>query len=305
MEYLSLGMTDDIEEAKNVIVNVLCDDKYKDVHIDLKQKKVDELNFLDIGINPKSKMESIKVDIANALSQFILEKYEKKFIIRIIHSNYCYFNSGERKEILKNALKNIIDFDKNNIFNNLFLTRRKNIIARKLLEYLDTSNIIILDGFITFRLQDYIKELEDVVDKAVDDYLMEKEYREFIRLLKYFVDIQEPKFDSVHVLTGYDNKYILLDQNKKEITNECIRDFINEVSEEEINYDDLLVSSLITLAPKKIYIHTIDRFKNKELIETIKNVFLGKVICCTGCELCAVDHKPNIIPVMAMDYLQK
>jgi len=305
VEYLSLGMTDDIQEVKKVIHHVISDNKYKNFHIDVKQKKINDLNFLDIGIKSKSIIESLKADIANALAQFILKKYEKKFIMKIIYSNYCYFNSGEKKEILKNALKNIMNLDKDNIFNDLFFIRRKNIISKKLLEYLDTSNIIILDGFITFRLQDYIKELEEVVDKAVDDYLTEKEYKEFIRLLKYFVDIQEPKSDTVHVLYGYDKKYILLDQNKREITNECIKDFINEVAEGEINYDDLLVSSLITLAPKKIYIHSVNRIKNKELIETIKNVFLGKVVCCECCELCSIEHKSNVTSVMTADYLQK
>ena len=48
---------------------------------------------------------------------------------------------------------------------------------------------------------------------------MEREYREFIRLLKYFVDIQDPKFEIIHVVLKPDNKYILLDENKKEITN--------------------------------------------------------------------------------------
>ena len=55
---------------------------------------------------------------------------------------------------------------------------------------------------------------------------------------------------------------------------------------EDINYDDLLISSLISLAPKKIIIHRISQFTNKELLNTIFNIFLDKVIICTECELC-------------------
>jgi len=62
------------------------------------------------------------------------------------------------------------------------------------------------------------------------------------------VDIQEPKFNAVHIIAGYDNKYVLLDENKNEITNECLQEFVNDIPEGEINYDDLLVSSLITMA---------------------------------------------------------
>lgn len=304
MEYLSIGVTDEIEEINNIINSALIDLKTKDVTLELRKKNTDNVNFLEIKIDSKNKLNNFKIYMANILSQYIIDKYEPRFISHIINSNYCYFNSRERREIYKIALTNILGVEEKNIFNNLFLLRRKNIIAKKLIEFFETSNEIILDGFVTFRLKEYIKELEDVVDKAVDDYLMEKEYKEFIRLLKYFVEIQEPKFDIVHVLVNYDNRYILLDKNKKEITNECIQDFINEVSEGEINYDDLLVSSLITLAPNKIYIHMIDKIKNRELMETIKNVFYGKVTFCPGCDLCIVSdvttNQANVI-----DYLQK
>ena len=157
------------------------------------------------------------------------------------------------------------------------------------MDYFENSNNIILDGFVNFRLKEYMRDLEDVVDKGVDDFLMDREYREFIRLLRYFVDIQEPKLNTVHVIVGFDNKYTLLDDAKREITNECIQEYVNEIAEGEINYDDLLVSSLITFAPRKIIIHCTGQFRNKELMETIKNVFLGRVLICQGCEICMVN----------------
>ncbi|MCX7922295.1 MAG: putative sporulation protein YtxC [Clostridia bacterium] len=227
----------------------------------------------------------LKVHVSNALADYIIRQYEEKLIARIINSNYCYFNSTEKKDILSLALR-IIRNDDKVFLNSLFQIRRRNVIVRKLLEYFESSNSLILDGFVNFRLKEYMKDLEEVVDKAVDDFLMEREYKEFIRLLRYFVDIQDPKFDVIHVVVGYENKYILLDETRREITNECIQEFVNEISEGEINYDDLLVSSLITLAPRKIVIHTTGQFRNKELLETIKNVFSGKVFLCSGCDVC-------------------
>ena len=120
---------------------------------------------------------------------------------------------------------------------------------------------------------------------------MEREYNEFIKLLKYFVDIQEPKFENIHVIASKGCGYALFDENCKEITNECIKEYVTEISKGEINYDDLLVSSLITLAPKKITVHCIGNFKNKELLETIKNIFTGNVVICKSCKLC----KANIV----------
>ncbi|HPD00448.1 MAG TPA: putative sporulation protein YtxC [Acetivibrio sp.] len=227
-------------------------------------------------------------NVSDALANYIIDEYEEKLILRIINSNYCYFNSVEKKEIQRIAL-GIIKNEERNFLNSLFQIKRRNIIVKKLLEYFEHSNSVILDGFVNFRLKDYVKDLEEIVDKAVDDFLMEREYKEFIRLLRYFVDIQEPKFNVIHIIAGYDNKYILLDENKQEITNECLQEFMNDLPEGEINYDDLLVSSLITMAPRRLIIHGTKGFRNKELLETIKNVFWGKLIVCSECELCIIN----------------
>lgn len=304
MVCLSIGMADAIEEIKQIIENTAIDLKEKEVDIKVDRKKTNELNFLNIELQCENKQNHVKIYVANIIAKYIIERYEEKFLLRIINANYCYFNAVERKEILEIAKRNIICTDDNNIFNNLFLLRRKNMITKKLIEYFETSSEIVLDGFITFRLKEYIKELEDVVDKAVDDYMMEKEYKEFIRLLKYFVEIQEPKCEVVHVRTFYNHQYSLLDAQKNEITNECIKDFVNEVSEGEINYDDLLVSSLITLAPKKIVIHLEKHITNRQLLETIKNVFFGKVCFCQGCEICISEEAINIKSPMT-EYLRK
>ncbi len=238
-----------------------------------------------IGTKSTKLYNSLRIHISNALADYIINKYEEKLIERIINCNYCYFNALEKKEVIKFAMRIIRNEDKS-FLNSLFQIRRRNIIIRKLLDYFEGSDNIILDGFVNFRLKDYIIDLEEIVDKAVDDFLMDKEYKEFIKLLTYFVEIQEPKFDVVHVITRKDNRYTLMDQDFNEITNQCIKEFINDISVNDINYDDLLVSSLITLAPRNIVIHGSIPIKNKELLKTIKNVFYGRIAMCTSCEMC-------------------
>lgn len=294
MQFLCIGVNESAEDIIQHIKNELQQLNNKNVYCSVKGVNSDGSTSIVCNVD-EDKMyteksvqqmnELLKLHISNALADYIIVKYEEKLLLRIINSNYCYFNSAEKKEILNLALKIITNDDK--VFlNSLFQMRRRNIIVRKLLEYFESSDNLILDGFVNFRIKEYIKDLEDIVDRAVDAFLMEREYKEFIRLLRYFVDIQDPKLDVVHVIVGYDNKYILLDEARKEITNECIQEFVNEISEGEINYDDLLVSSLITLAPQKIVIHSTGQFRNKELLETIKNVFSGKVFICSGCEIC-------------------
>jgi len=296
MQFLSIGINERAEDIIQDIKNELQALKDKKINYTIDEVNSDGSTSIICSIKEdkifnKRTMESYEAlisHVSNALAEYIIRKYEEKLIARIINSNYCYFNSAEKKEILELALR-IIRNDDKNFLNSIFQIRRRNVIIRKLQDYFQGSNNLILDGFVNFRLKDYISDLEEIVDKAVDDFLMAREYKEFIRLLRYFVDIQEPKFDTIHISAGYENKYILLDEDKREVTNECIQEFINEISEGDINYDDLLVSSLITLAPKKIVIHGTGQFRNKELMETIKNVFSGKVIICNGCEICEVN----------------
>lgn len=295
MQFLCIGVNGSADMVMQHIKNELRQLKNKKINYSINEVNSEGSTSIICTVNDgrfyrEKSLESYKVlktYISNALADYIIRQYEERLLVRIINSNFCYFNAVERKEILERAL-NIIRNDDKTFINSLFQIRRRNVIIRRLMDYFDNSNNIILDGFVNFRLKEYIKDLEEVVDKAVDDFLMDREYREFIRLLRYFVDIQEPKIDTVHVIAGYDNHYTLLDGAKNEITNECIQEYVNEISEGEINYDDLLVSSLITFAPRKIVIHSTGQIRNKELMETIKNVFAGRVVLCQGCEICSV-----------------
>lgn len=293
MQFLCIGVdeqaddmvryiTNELKQLKNrkisYSINTICSDGSTSVICAVDEDKTPEKKEIE-------PYDILRIHLSNVLADYIIKRYEEKLLLRIINSNYCYFNSLERREIFNHA-KRIAKNEDKNILNSLYQVRKRNIIVRKLLDYFEGSNNLILDGFVNFRLKDYMKDLEEIVDKAVDDFLMEREYKEFVKLLKYFVDIQEPKINVIHVIVGFDTRYTLLDENRKEITNECIQEFINEISGGDINYDDLLVSSLITLAPKKVMIHCSGQFRNKELLETIMNVFSGRVVICGGCDIC-------------------
>lgn len=300
MQYLSIGVNDCAGDVIRHINNELQQLKNKKVDYSINEVNSDGSTSIICSVDEDKILTEkssrpyslLMAHVSNALADYIIRQYEEKLIGRVINSNYCYFNTSEKQEILNLAMRIVRNEDKN-FLNGIFQIRRRNVIVRKLLDYFEGSNSLILDGFVNFRLKDYIKDLEDIVDKAVDDFLMEREYKEFIRLLRYFVDIQEPKYDVVHITVSFTGSYILMDENRNEITNDCIQEFVNEFSEGDINYDDLLVSSLITLAPRKIFIHSAGQFRNKELLETIKNVFSGRVVICTGCSLCAVNMIKN------------
>ncbi len=229
-----------------------------------------------------------KYCVANALWDYIQLYEEPQLIRRIIEQEYYYFDSKERIEIERNTVQILNDEGKMLNFNES-LSRKKKIISN-IIAYLNNDFQMNLKGFLTFRLKDYMLELEETVEKAVEDFLLDKEYNEFIKLLKYFVDIQDSKIETIHIILEADGKYTLYDDNNNIINNDYIKDVASEISENNfLTYDDLLISSLITIAPRFVYIHQSNILKRTDVIKTITKVFANKVKICNGCDWCKVN----------------
>lgn len=274
--------------------------KNEGIEIDEKSTYDDPFYTLDYSV----KIESVKnypisdfINIfkycaANALYEYVKLYEEPNLFNRIIDYDYYYFNVKEKIEI-QNNIKELFEKEKNQANDkNSEAYKRKFTTIQKFVEYFKGNSQINIKGFITFRLKDYILELQEVVERAVEDFLMDKEYNEFIKLLRYFVDIQEAKVDTIHILLEDDNKYKLYDQYGKLVDNDYLKMIAAEMVDKDINYEDLLISSLITIAPNKIFIHHISKFDNVEVIQTISRVFVDKVNICDSCEWCKV--KANV-----------
>ena len=72
-----------------------------------------------------------------------------------------------------------------------------------------------------------------------------------------------------------ENGALLLDESGKNITKEIIRDLVPESELKNISYDDLLISMMISVAPKKIIVKNKENIKNKQLFKTLEKAFLN------------------------------
>lgn len=225
------------------------------------------------------KSHETKPIVSDIISAAIQNCFEEQMIQKIIN-NYQYFSHSEKNEIYKNVV---------NANYHLLSYYRRELIKHSLNNYLANNNKIILEGFINFRLKEYKNELATIAKKAANDFAIEKEYKEFINLLTCFVEIQPPKENVVHVVVDNQGHHEIYNENKENITNKCRAEFISVDSIGIINYDDLLMSALITLSPHTLYFHGFDNLRNKELAITIQNVFLKRLVICNGCAFCKKD----------------
>lgn len=229
--------------------------------------------------------------ISSILSLLVIDELEPYLLERIIKANYFYFDFNERKQILElcfemtgNDFYDTFDKKLNSLFNSFY-------------EFLLKNKSIVLHGFINFRIKNYLEILDNVVNEAVNSYIIEKEYLEFISLLRLYINSQKSGCELVHII--YNNEEsILLDENKEIIS--VSKDALNTKYLSDISFssNDYTLNSLLTLLPKKIYIHLIDCYID-EFITTLKAIFEEKVTICTDCDICRLyssssKKNPNI-----------
>ena len=300
MDILSIFVDKNANKIKDRIQPVL--ESFYNEGIDLQERIccVDTLYNLNYSVDigsikdyPINDFINIfKFCIANAICEYIMEVEEPNLIEQVISSDYCYFDVKERLDIYRNSINILNEENFDGFISKPGTINTKSRILQNIIDYLDSNNEINLNGFILFRLKDYLLELTETVEKAVEDFLVDKEYNEFIKLLKYFVDIQESKLDKINIVFDESIRFKLYDKHNRLLNEDYISSVEVELGESNINQDDLLISTLITLAPKEIFIHNLSVLKSSKIIQTIKKIFPNKVHCCSRCELCGL--KMNI-----------
>ena len=227
-------------------------------------------------------------EVSCILSCLVIDELEESFLKMILLKNYFYFNSTEMKHILELCYE-IFSDDFNTYFD-----KKHNLLIDSFENYLITNKSIILTGFINFRIKNYMTILEDVVDEAVNSFVVEKEYLEFISLLKMYVNSQNSNCDVVHLIYNNNNSTLLdKDKNQINVSDDIFKaKYLSDIS---FSSNDYALNTLLTLVPEKIYIHLIDNCID-EFIHTISLIFENRVEICTDCSICKI-YKNNPINI--------
>jgi putative sporulation protein YtxC len=222
---------------------------------------------------------------ANALSDVIVNEWEELLLRRRIRTRYNYFSSEEQSIICRYARKSLAAETEGEAIP-AYKIRQKEEIMTVLLDYLATYRYLNIGGFIIFRLREYCRLLRDAVESAVDEFFLEREYTEFIRLLRYFVSIQEPKVEEVHVIVKAAGVFQMYGGDRELLGSECFEETADQGEAGDINLEDLLISALVTVAPRRVTVHYADGQEQPEITAMIKDVFGPRALFCFGCKLC-------------------
>ncbi|MGL4569758.1 MAG: putative sporulation protein YtxC [Clostridium sp.] len=249
-----IGLVEKIE-GKTHIIKVMCDE---------------ECYSEDV-------FERIKIYISELLYEIVIRNYKEKELFEFLTDTYFFLKQDEIIDVEVEIMQTLLRRNKIKDEDSIYCENKINKIIWSIKECLEETNEFNINGFITFRMRELKEDIERVIDKVVEKYMVEKEYKEFIKLLKYFVDIQESKVDRIDIMIGEDGSYDILDDKDNDLFNQ----FMNELTDCKVgvdaNVEDVIISGLITNAPKKIIIYEKKYCTNKEFLDTIINVFGDRV----------------------------
>ena len=244
-------------------------------------------HFTNIIIHYKGNMiDDFLKGVSKILSFLVIYEFEEDFLKEIINSNYFYFSNLEREEILENCFNILVDSTN-------FAKKKFRILNKVFFTFIKNNKNLYLSGFINFRLHLYHTALQEIVEEAVNNFILEREYNEFISLLRLYINSEQYIKKILHVVYSK-NFTLILDENKKII--ECSKDTFNAKFLSDISFstNDYTLNTLLTLLPQKIYVHLIDN-EIDEFITTLSLIFENRLEICIDCNICNLYKYSNLL----------
>ena len=232
-----------------------------------------------------SNEEKFVYELSNILMNCIMKFYEKNIIKRVVNCDFFYFEPKEKNTIYYNCYE-LLEENNSDEFR-----IRKEKIFECLVDYISEHKFFILDGFVNFRLFEYNSLIKECVDTAVNKYIIDKEYKEFIELLRSYIASQKNKTDIIHVIYS-NNDPILMDEDKNILIYENQFEYPKYLSDISFSSKDYCLNALLNLLPKKIVVHLL--VEEDEFIETLKLIFEKRLLVCKECSICKTFTMLNV-----------
>ena len=248
------------------------------------------------GLSGQEVLNDIKDAVASGLSHVVIDEYERVLVQRLIEDNYAYLSTRDREALRRKVSLRLNGREsrsgpKSGLAEK---NRRKSRVWAKLAEYLENENELVLEGFITFRLKDYLEDLFDTVEKTAEDYLTEREYQEFLKLLRHFMSRQKDAASEVNVVRRGD-AYSVLDYKMEPVSGEVGRFLREPPGGFDLGVDDLIVSAVVTLAPERMVWH--GPHDHSPCFDLLKDLLGDGMSTCPGCPADAAPQTPEPVHV--------
>lgn len=203
--------------------------------------------------------EKYRYNVSSLLAELIKTDYLKFYANSIIEVNFSALNKCEKKKIIDGLIEH---------------TNIESLVD-SIDEFLQETHHIHLGGYALFRMKNFILKFEDKIDCAIDEYIQKQQYLEFVKFLKFFINMQEPEFGEVNLVVK-DGEYDLLNENGERIDKKLLDSTYYEFAAlEDSKY--IMLNDLISLSPVHITVHCTADETKEEAVCIVKEIFGNRV----------------------------
>lgn len=280
------GIRENLFNELNYLVN-------EGIKLDLSEDQAGKCHWFNCSLVDGSGERRLKGDnflrayLANIITDLLLNQLTKVFMDQMLKNRYHYFDPSTSRVITEDAYADLNRLYDSGDGEQNFL--RHQTVFKVVDQYLSDNSRLYLEGFFRFRLKSYFHEVTEALEAAVNRFLAEEEYQQFVELLRRFAELQDSKIDEVEILVKSPAEIYMLDETGHPVLPSQVNSAAAD-NEGEWDYEDWLLGALITIAPQKIFLHMQEQ---PELVRIICDVFLDKVILCKGCALCTPSPTPD------------
>lgn len=273
MEPIKIGSTVPAEKIHNIIEKFSCKKS-----LNINYEVYNDRFVYTFTLNKKRTDGDIALynTLANFVEDIIINFYSKKIILFRTNKFLRDMEGVDKSKVVEEVYNFLLDRKQ--------LIEEKEQFKNELLDYLIENNALIIDGYLSFRSKTFNQIIDKAIEKTMEKIYLLIEYNEYIDTLQFFVDTQYSQVDLVNILITKDS-IRLLDSYNNKINNSEISILLEEIFHEDISESDVILSSLLALAPQNIVIHG-EGYNDSEIIIVLKEIFRNRVHHCNGCDLC-------------------
>lgn len=242
----------------------------------LDESKYGDRYFFACG-HPASIEEYVCHQISQLLTKYFFTHIEKELVHQLIVKQYQSSYPHDMDEIEERTYQRLRKMQQEHL-------ACQEQIAKHIYYFLSENHHLAIDGYIHFGMKPFKKWLSKYVQEAIDEYLLDREYKEFIELLKYFVSIQKPRFVCVHVIHHASKTFKLLKEDGTPIVANELDGTFHEMIGHSFSGEDFIVGALLSTAPEHVILHT--NKPDENVIRTLVQIFDERITICSGCHTC-------------------
>jgi putative sporulation protein YtxC len=223
--------------------------------------------------------------LAEALSDFVCDSLEPEMVRSMIQKSHPFYGLDEVAAI-QGYVSQLLESSAWECSRVVYGSRRDKL-ARQISRFLRENRQLAVDGFTRFRMKTYRMALAACVRDAVHEYTLDREYQEFIQLLRQFVTLQPARYPLVHVVHDGRGRFRLFQADGTPLEWREMMQDARESPDPACSHEDALVGALLAAAPERVVLHSKNPSEN--VIRTLIQIFKGRIMVCDGCSQCGLE----------------